>query len=91
MFPCSLDACIEDKPEALREFEAAVDSLKTRRRKLDEYDEAEVDEVIAKLCTRMRVAAEDDRVANEEKKPALAKLKLLPKVMLLLEKYERTQ
>ena len=46
-----------------------------------------MDEVIAKLCDDMKMAASDDVEANANKAPAAAKLKMMPRVMSVLEKY----
>ena len=79
---------LEAKPELppmMQEFEDVVNSMKGRRNRV-EYDEMGADEFIIQVVNAMRVAAADDIEANSERKPAKAKLKLLPKVLALLEK-----
>lgn len=46
----------------------------------------EVDEIIGKLTDTMREAAAKDRELNKAGNPAIAKLKLLPRVMLEISK-----
>jgi transcription factor SPN1 len=46
----------------------------------------EVDDMISKLAEEMKEATSKDLEANQNNKPALAKIKLLPKVIQVLEK-----
>lgn len=80
---------VQEQPqvsEAMREFLDTVDSLKPKRMKKDQFDEADADEAIIRIINEMRIAVHDDLKSNQNKEPAFAKLKLLPKVIGLLEK-----
>lgn len=74
-----------DLPPALKEFEETVESMKSRKKKRD-YDMVEVDDMISKLAEEMKEATSKDLEANQNNKPALAKIKLLPRVISVLEK-----
>lgn len=69
-------------------FDRALKSgTKKRRKRLDGDDlKDSKDEELSNLCERMKVAAETDVVANEQQKPAVAKLKMLDEVMISLNK-----
>lgn len=63
--------------EARKDFDAALEGLKTnKKRKL--VEESTIEATVATLRRRMLEAAHEDIEANEEQKPALAKLKMLP-------------
>lgn len=70
----------------MREFLDTVDSLKSKRSRADQFDEADADEAIVRLINEMRDAVQLDLESNQRREPAFAKLKLLPKVIGLLEK-----
>jgi transcription factor SPN1 len=55
-------------------------------RAIDLQNEVEIDEMIGKLTDTMREAAMNDRKLNKEGNPAIAKLKLLPQVLIELSK-----
>lgn len=63
----------------------------SRKQKKKKGDDEEVldrfaDEEVSRLREVMLTAAEDDEQANKEKRPASAKLRLLPQVMEVLRK-----
>eukprot|EP00743_Colponemidia_sp_Colp-15_P002442 GILK01002647.1.p1 GENE.GILK01002647.1~~GILK01002647.1.p1 ORF type:complete len:461 (-),score=115.11 GILK01002647.1:239-1621(-) len=68
-----------EKPEGSY-FDQVLDRMKKKRRKTD-MSRDEEDEIVNDLIDDMVRAAEDDRQANEEQKPATSKLKMLPKVV----------
>lgn len=70
---------------SLQEFENVVQSMKNKRSRV-EFDEMGMDEIIVRLCDEMKMAASDDVEANTKKKPATAKLKMMSRVMALVEK-----
>lgn len=61
---------------------------KIKRRKKDGEEDLDplADQEVAELRAAMMNAVDDDVIANEEKRPALAKLRLLPKVVDGLQK-----
>ncbi|KAJ9132331.1 Transcription factor IWS1 [Pleurostoma richardsiae] len=68
-----------------RAMDAAIKGPAKRRRKKDEVDlEDEADEQIAELKIRMENACVADNEAREKGQPAISKLKLLPRVVGLL-------
>lgn len=73
-------------PEQLTEFDAVVNSLKSKRRTTADGDEVDNDEYIARVLNEMRLAAQQDRQSNELKQPATAKLRLLDSVTTLFNK-----
>jgi hypothetical protein len=58
----------------------------SRGKQKDVPDEAALDEMMVRMVTRMRDAAEKDSEANKKREPAVAKLRLLPKVQEQLQK-----
>ncbi|RKP38795.1 hypothetical protein BJ085DRAFT_30461 [Dimargaris cristalligena] len=61
------------------DFEKALKSGSGRSRKKDDVDlEAETDEILTRLRQRMGEVADLDRMYNSQRKPAIAKIKLLP-------------
>ncbi|KAJ3090492.1 Transcription factor iws1, partial [Quaeritorhiza haematococci] len=73
--------------EAKRDFEEALKKIKPRRvKKGDLPDEAEIDEMMARILAKMKEAADNDQELNQQKQPAIAKLKLLPSVVEQLSK-----
>ncbi|CAO1620863.1 unnamed protein product [Parajaminaea phylloscopi] len=72
------------------QIDAAIKSgrkKQKRRRKEGEEDlDPQADAEVAELRSAMMNAAEDDVMANEERKPALAKLRMLPRVVDGLQK-----
>ncbi|CAO1625855.1 unnamed protein product [Sympodiomycopsis kandeliae] len=71
-------------------IDAAVKSgkKKIKRRKKDDGEDLDpqADAEVAELRSQMLNAADDDVIANEERKPALAKLRMLPRVVDGLQK-----
>ncbi|KAH8779842.1 hypothetical protein F5883DRAFT_540671 [Diaporthe sp. PMI_573] len=67
-------------------MDAAVKGKSSKRRtKKDEVDlEEELDDIIADLKVRMETACREDNLAREQDRAAVAKIKLLPEVMTLL-------
>ncbi|RKP18062.1 hypothetical protein ROZALSC1DRAFT_30196 [Rozella allomycis CSF55] len=64
--------------EGRKIFESAVNAIKrTKKRRKDTYDDVRLDEAIVVLREKMKMAAIKDVELNQEKKPALEKLKLL--------------
>ncbi|KAI7848649.1 hypothetical protein BDC45DRAFT_522762 [Circinella umbellata] len=65
--------------------EKAMSSGKRKRKKADEEDlERAMDDELSALREKMREAAEQDNQSNSERKPAIAKLKLLQEANALL-------
>lgn len=63
------------------------EEMKSRRRKRKDFDLInDSDDLIADMINKMKVAAEEDRGLNMEKKPAIKKLKYLPTVVSQLKK-----
>lgn len=60
--------------------------LKRRRKEGEEDLDPQADAEVADLRSAMMNAAEDDMMANDERKPALAKLRMLPRVVDGLQK-----
>ncbi|KNC99310.1 uncharacterized protein SPPG_05560 [Spizellomyces punctatus DAOM BR117] len=79
-------------PDALKRLEASMDveealkKTRTKRPKQDLPDEAEMDERMVKLLTDMKRAAQQDGELNKSNHPAIEKLKMLPRVMNLLQR-----
>ncbi|CAO3591047.1 unnamed protein product [Absidia cylindrospora] len=80
-----------DPQQAIRDevadvFDKALKSgVKKRKKRLDGDDlKDSKDEELSNLCERMKVAAETDVIANEQQKPAIAKLKMLDEVQIIL-------
>ncbi|ORX57383.1 hypothetical protein DM01DRAFT_1302469 [Hesseltinella vesiculosa] len=79
-----------DPREAVRNevaevFNRALKSSGKKRRRLEGDDlNASRDEELSNLSERMKVAAEADNIANEQQKPAIAKLKMLDEVTVTL-------
>ncbi|KAJ1911803.1 Transcription factor iws1 [Tieghemiomyces parasiticus] len=70
-----------------RDFEMALKSGSSRRSKKDDLElESQTDEMLAKLRMRMTEVADLDRAYNNERKPAISKIKLLPVVSEQLRK-----
>ena len=62
-----------------------MSSGKRKRKKADEEDlERAMDDELSALREKMREAAEQDNQSNSERKPAIAKLKLLQEANALL-------
>ncbi|OBZ83588.1 Transcription factor IWS1 [Choanephora cucurbitarum] len=73
------------RDEIDREFEKALRGGKKRRKRQDGEDlENSLDEELATLRENMRNASEEDSVANGERRPALAKLKMLTEASTML-------
>ncbi|KAI8377608.1 uncharacterized protein BYT42DRAFT_350360 [Radiomyces spectabilis] len=73
------------RDEIDREFAKALASGKKKRKKVDEEDlERSMDEELSNLREQMKIAAEEDAIANGKRKPAVAKLKLLQEVVGML-------
>ncbi|KAI3637097.1 hypothetical protein MIR68_004803 [Amoeboaphelidium protococcarum] len=76
--------------EYIEEFDQVVNSFKsTNRRRIAQDDigeDTDADELISQVCQAMRDAAEQDIESNQNKQPAVEKLKLLPIVQDLLSK-----
>ncbi|ORX99011.1 hypothetical protein K493DRAFT_335964 [Basidiobolus meristosporus CBS 931.73] len=75
--------------EVRRDFDAALASMNGRKKK-SKKDEEDLDErnddMIVDLRERMKQAAYNDIEANNERKPAIAKIRILPQVMIQLRK-----
>ncbi|KAK9767904.1 Transcription factor iws1 [Basidiobolus ranarum] len=75
--------------EVRRDFDAALASMNGRKKK-SRKDEEDLDErnddMIVDLRERMKQAAYSDIEANNERKPAIAKIRILPQVMIQLRK-----
>lgn len=66
---------------------AKLQNTRKRRKKADEEDlERSMDEELMALRERMRNAADEDTMANNERRPATAKLKMLNEAMNILTK-----
>lgn len=67
-------------------MDAAIKGKSNKRRtKKDEVDlEEELDDIIADLKVRMETACQEDNLARDDDRAAVAKMKLLPEVMTLL-------
>ena len=59
---------------------------KRRKKKKDSEIINDNDDLIAELIKNMKEAAEEDRALNDQKKPAIRKLRMLPHVMKQLRK-----
>ncbi|CAO3610239.1 unnamed protein product [Cunninghamella echinulata] len=72
--------------EVAEAFEKALKSgVKKRKKRADEEDlERSMDEELHNLRERMKVAAETDVIANQQQKPAIAKLKMIDEVKTTL-------
>ncbi|CAO3635192.1 unnamed protein product [Cunninghamella blakesleeana] len=68
--------------EVAEAFERALKSgVKKRKKRTDDEDlERTMDEELHNLRERMKVAAETDVIANQQQKPAIAKLKMIDEV-----------
>ncbi|KAI3658850.1 hypothetical protein MP638_006565 [Amoeboaphelidium occidentale] len=75
----------ESENPQLQEFDSVVKSLKNKRSR-NEYDEMAADEGMIALVNEMKDAAIEDANSNSQKKPAIAKLRLLRKVTDFLNK-----
>ena len=84
--------CLEKKRALERRIDAIVKPKKTNRPKKRRKDQDEemierfADEEVSQLREDMLKAAAEDDDANREKQPAIAKLKLLPRVKDVLQK-----
>jgi transcription factor SPN1 len=76
----------EKKRQAQKDIDDILAKMKPQRQKRDLQSEVEMDEVISALCNQMREAAFQDQEFNKQEQPAIAKLKLLPSVMIHLNK-----
>ena len=78
--------------DALSDFDKMLARKKeeqTRRRKRKDIDIInDNDDIIAQLLADMRNASEEDRRLNQEAKPAVNKIAMLPKVMSQLKKHD---
>lgn len=74
--------------EVAEAFEKALKSgVKKRKKRTDDEDlERTMDEELHNLRERMKVAAETDVIANQQQKPAIAKLKMIDEVKNTLNK-----
>eukprot|EP00126_Sphaerothecum_destruens_P002400 Sdes_comp15839_c0_seq1m4922 len=87
------EASIESEDEKQKEkIESDFDKMVRRqkamrsRRKTDQVDLTDLDDTIAAIIEKMSEAASLDRLANEAKRPALNKLKMLKEICLQLNK-----
>jgi len=69
----------------MQEFESTLASLKNKRRR-DDNESTEIDEILAKLESDMRMACMEDAEANKNGRAATSKLKMLNRVLAVLEK-----
>ncbi|KAJ3334345.1 Transcription factor iws1 [Blyttiomyces sp. JEL0837] len=81
----------EDKPqeeesEAARDFNAALERIKNKRRKKLDGDDTTIDEMIQEIVDKMKEAAHTDQEFNQQRQPAVAKMKLLAAVTSQLAK-----
>lgn len=77
------------KLRAERDVEEVLLRIKSRVRRRNVYtDDGIIDELMYKLTSKMKEAAEEDIRLNQEQKPAIEKLKLLPWVKNHLIKLE---
>eukprot|EP00013_Stygamoeba_regulata_P021479 CAMPEP_0177644170 /NCGR_PEP_ID=MMETSP0447-20121125/8540_1 /TAXON_ID=0 /ORGANISM="Stygamoeba regulata, Strain BSH-02190019" /LENGTH=372 /DNA_ID=CAMNT_0019146503 /DNA_START=6 /DNA_END=1124 /DNA_ORIENTATION=+ len=74
------------EPPPKSDFDEAMDNLRKRYRRKHDGNRQETEAMVQGLLDRMRMAAAEDDAANKEGRPALAKLKLLPDVVLALGK-----
>lgn len=76
------------KMEANKDIDRIVNTIKSvnRARRMELVDEVEMDEQASFLVEQMKAAAFSDVKSNNEGKPALEKLQLLPTVSLQLQK-----
>ncbi|KAF7732881.1 Transcription factor iws1 [Apophysomyces ossiformis] len=73
------------RDEIDRQFAKALASGKKKRKRMNEDDlERSMDEELSNLRERMKNAAEEDAIANSNKKPAISKLKMLSEVTSML-------
>ncbi|KAJ3014967.1 UNVERIFIED_CONTAM: Transcription factor iws1, partial [Siphonaria sp. JEL0065] len=72
--------------QASNDFEEALNRIKHKRAKKLDGDDPEIDEMIVNLVDKMKEAANADIEFNKLKQPAIAKIKLLPKVTAQLAK-----
>ncbi|KAI7900686.1 uncharacterized protein BX663DRAFT_488298 [Cokeromyces recurvatus] len=73
------------RDEIDRQFEIALRGGKKKRKRQDgESLENNIDEELTNLREHMRQAAEEDAIANGERRPAISKLKLLGEVITML-------
>lgn len=80
-----------DGEEFVSDFDVMMmkkkEEMKKRRRKRKDFDLInDSDDLIADMINKMKVAAEEDRGLNMEKKPAIRKLQYLPTVVSQLKK-----
>lgn len=84
---CPWYLCIALRDEIDREFAKALKGGKKKRKKQDGEDlESSMDEELSNLRERMKIASEEDAVANGERRAAVAKLKMLGEVTTMLTK-----
>ncbi|CDS13022.1 hypothetical protein LRAMOSA05206 [Lichtheimia ramosa] len=74
---------------ALDEFDRQIAMLtasgRRKKKKVDEVDlERSMDEEVSQLRDRMKMAVDEDIMANNDRKPALAKIKMLNEVVSLM-------
>jgi transcription factor SPN1 len=74
------------KRQAQKDIDDILQRMKPTRQKRDLQSEVEIDEMIQQISTQMRDAAYHDQEFNKQGQPAIAKLKLLPSVMVHLSK-----
>ncbi|KAG2205232.1 hypothetical protein INT47_009497 [Mucor saturninus] len=73
------------RDEIDREFAKALKGGKKKRKKQDGEDlESSMDEELSNLRERMKIASEEDAVANGERRAAVSKLKMLGQVTTML-------
>ncbi|KAG1180195.1 hypothetical protein G6F70_000366 [Rhizopus microsporus] len=73
------------RDEIDREFAKALSSGKKKKKRRDAEDlENAMDDELSHLRDRMKGACEEDAISNGERKPAVAKLKMLNEVMSIL-------
>ncbi|KAJ3224717.1 Transcription factor iws1 [Clydaea vesicula] len=70
------------REEVKKDIEAALNRIKSNQKvkKSELLDEAEMDEVMVRMVQKMKDAAENDQELNKKRQPAIAKLKLLPRI-----------
>jgi transcription factor SPN1 len=74
------------KRQAQKDIDDILQRMKPLRQKRDLQSEVEIDDMIQQISTQMRDAAYHDQEFNKQGQPAIAKLKLLPSVMIHLSK-----
>lgn len=77
---------VSDFDKMMERRKAEMGKRRRKRKEVEEINES--DDLISELIQKMKTAAEDDRELNQQKKPAICKMKILPQVNQMLKKHD---